>query len=208
VGYGLTEASPGVTQTHPDDPIELRVGTVGVPGADVEVKIVDPRTSREVPRGHEGELITRGYHVMLGYYNMPEETKRAVREGWLHTGDLATMDDAGYIRITGRIKDVIIRAGENIAPHEIEELLITHPSIREVYAYGVPSELFGQQVAVAVQLKEGASLTVEALMNFCRGKIARFKVPEFVDFVSSFPTTPSGKVQRYKLTEAWIARRP
>ncbi len=205
VGYGLTEASPGVSQTRPDDPLDLRVGTVGIAGTDVEVKIVDPVTGDELPRGSEGELITRGYHVMLGYYNMPDETSRAVRGGWLHTGDLATMDARGYIRITGRSKDVIIRGGENVAPREIEELLLTHPAIREAYVYGVPSDLFGQQVAVAVQLRDGALLTADALQDFCRGKLARFKVPEFVDFVSEFPATASGKVQRYKLAETWAA---
>ena len=207
VGYGLTEASPGVTQTRPDDPLDLRVGTVGVAGTDVEVKIVDPVSGDELARGSEGELITRGYHVMLGYYGMPDETNLAVRGGWLHTGDLATMDERGYIRITGRIKDVIIRGGENVAPREIEELLLTHPAIREAYAYGVPSDLFGQEVAVAVQLRDGALLNAGALQDFCRGHLARFKVPEFVEFVSEFPATASGKVQRYKLAEAWVSRR-
>ena len=193
-GYGLTETSPGIAITFTTDSIDDRVGTVGRPLPGVEVKIED------------GELLTRGYHVMLGYYHMPEETKRVMRDGWFHTGDLATIDDRGYIRITGRSKDLIIRAGENISPREIEEVLLTHPAIREAYAFGVPSDFFGQQIAVAVHLKDGASLNAEAVQAFCAGKLARFKTPEFVDFVSFFPTTPSGKVQKYKLAEAWVAR--
>lgn len=194
VAYGLTEASPGVTMSFPSDSVDIRVNTVGCALPDVEVKLVD------------GELVTRGYHVMLGYYNMPEETRRTIRDGWLYTGDLATIDESGSVRITGRSKDLIIRGGENIAPPEIEEILLTHSAIREAYVYGIPCEFFGQRVAVAVQLKNGAALTAESLRNLCSEKLAQFKVPEFVDFVTSFPTTPSGKVQKYKLTEAWLAR--
>jgi acyl-CoA synthetase (AMP-forming)/AMP-acid ligase II len=205
--YGLTEASPGVTEPLAGDTLEHRVGTVGCAlSDDVEVKIVDPVTGADLPRGSEGELITRGYHVMLGYYKMPEETNRAIRDGWLHTGDLATMDEDGYVRITGRSKDLIIRGGENIAPREIEEILLAHPAIREAYVFAVPSDFFGQQAAVAVQLKDGGNLTAKALQDFCKDKMAHFKIPEFVDFVTSFPTTPSGKVQKYKLAEAWVAR--
>lgn len=204
--YGLTEASPGITCSFPTDPLDLRVGTVGSALPDVEVKIVDRSTGAELPRGQEGELITRGYHVMLGYYNMPEQTKHAIRDGWLWTGDLATMDEQGYLRITGRSKDLIIRGGENVAPREIEEILLTHPAVREAYVYGIPCEFFGQRVAVAVQLKDGTTVSADALKQFCSDKIAQFKIPEFVDFVTSFPTTPSGKVQKYKLAEAWVAR--
>jgi fatty-acyl-CoA synthase len=193
-GYGLTETSPGIAITFSDDAIADRVGTVGRPLPGVEVKIVD------------GELLTRGYHVMLGYYNMPDETAHAMRDGWFHTGDLAAIDARGYIQITGRSKDLIIRAGENISPRESEEALSTHPLIREAYAYGVPNDFFGQEVAVAVHLKDGASLTAGALQEFCAGKLARFKIPQYVDFVTAFPTTPSGKVQKYKLAEAWVAR--
>lgn len=206
IAYGLTEASPGVTSTFPDDPVDLRVSTVGTALPDVEVRIVDPVTAAEVPTGQEGELITRGYHVMLGYYKMPEETRRAIRDGWLWTGDLGSIDEHGYVRITGRSKDLIIRGGENVAPREIEEVLLTHPSVREAYVYGVPSEFFGQEVAVAVQLKDGSSLTSDEIQTFCLTRLAEFKVPAFVDFVISFPTTPSGKVQKYKLTEEWVAR--
>ena len=194
VAYGLTEASPGVTCSFPDDPIDVRVETVGRVLPDVEIKLVN------------GELATRGYHVMLGYYNMPEETRRAIRDGWLYTGDLATIDEQGNVRITGRSKDLIIRGGENIAPREIEEVLLTHPAIRDAYVFGVPDDFFGQKVAVAVQLKDGATLATESLRDFCDNKMAHFKVPEFVEFVTSFPTTPSGKVQKYKLAEAWVAR--
>jgi fatty-acyl-CoA synthase len=204
--YGLTEASPGVTGQVVDDTFEHRVATVGRAMPGTELKIVDPATGAELLPGREGELITRGYHVMLGYYKMPEETRRAIRDGWLYTGDLAVMDPDGYIRITGRSKDVIIRGGENIAPREVEEVLLTHPAIRDAYVYGVPDDLFGQQVAVAVQLKEGATLAADELRRFCGERVARFKVPEYVEFVTSFPTTPSGKVQKYKLAEAWVAR--
>jgi fatty-acyl-CoA synthase len=204
--YGLTEASPGVTASMASDSIEHRVETVGCALPDVEVKIVDPAGGVDLPPGREGELVTRGYHVMLGYYKMPEETNKAIREGWLHTGDLATMDTDGYVRITGRSKDLIIRGGENIGPLEIEEVLVSHPAVREAYVFGVPSKFYGQQVAAAVQLKEGASLAAEELQQFSRHRLADFKIPEFVEFVTSFPTTPSGKVQKYKLAEAWGAR--
>ncbi len=204
IAYGLTEASPGVTMTFTDDTLDRRVGTVGRVLPDVEIRVVDPESGQELAQGQEGELITRGYHVMLGYYDMPDQTERAVRDGWLHTGDLATIDEEGYVRITGRSKDLIIRAGENVSPREIEELLLTHSSIQEGYVYGVPDEFFGQKVAAAIRLKEGARLGFDDVAEFCRAQLAHFKVPEYVDFVESFPTTPSGKIQKYKLTELWI----
>ena len=206
IAYGLTEASPVVTMTFPDDPFDLRVGTVGSALPDVDVKIVDPTSGQERAIGEEGELITRGYHVMLGYYGMPEETEQTIRDGWLRTGDLGTIDEDGYVRITGRSKDLIIRGGENISPREIEEILLTHRSVQEAYVYGVPDEFFIQKVAVAVRLKDGESLDVEQFREFCLGQLARFKVPEYVDFVDDFPTTPSGKVQKYKLTQMWVDR--
>ncbi len=204
IAYGLTEASPGVTMTFPDDSLDRRVGTVGTALPDVDVRIVDPSSGDDVPTGQEGELITRGYHVMLGYYNMPEETERAIREGWLHTGDLGSIDENGYVRITGRSKDIIIRGGENISPREIEEILLTHPAIQEAYVYGVPDDFFVQKVAVAVRLRQGQLLDTEQLQTFCAAQLAKFKVPEFVDFVDGFPTTPSGKIQKYKLRQMWV----
>jgi len=141
---------------------------------------------------------------MLGYYNMPEETERAIREGWLYTGDLASIDENGYVRITGRSKDIIIRGGENISPREIEEILLTHPAIQEAYVYGVPDDFFVQKVAVAVRLRQGQLLDTGQLQTFCEGQLAKFKVPEFVDFVDSFPTTPTGKIQKYKLRQMWV----
>ena len=206
IAYGLTEASPVVTMTFPYDPFDLRVGTVGRALPGVEVGIVDPASGQERVTGEEGELITRGYHVMLGYYGMPEETEHTIRDGWLHTGDLGKIDEDGYVRITGRSKDLIIRGGENISPREIEEILLTHPAVQEAYVYGVPDDFFVQKVAVAVRLKDGESLESERLREFCREQLARFKVPEYVDFVDDFPTTPSGKVQKYKLTEMWVDR--
>jgi fatty-acyl-CoA synthase len=204
IAYGLTEASPCVTMTFPDDSLDLRVGTAGTALPDVDVRIVDPASGEDLPVGQEGELITRGYHVMLGYYNMPEETRRAIREGWLYTGDLASIDENGYVRITGRSKDIIIRGGENISPREIEEILLTHAAVQEAYVYGVPDDFFVQKVAVAVRLRSGQSLDAEQLQTFCASQMAKFKVPEFVDFVEGFPTTPSGKIQKYKLAEMWV----
>ncbi len=207
IAYGLTEASPCVTMTFPDDSLDLRVGTAGTALPDVDVRIVDPASGEDLPVGQEGELITRGYHVMLGYYNMPEETRRAIREGWLYTGDLASIDENGYVRITGRSKDIIIRGGENISPREIEEILLTHAAVQEAYVYGVPDDFFVQKVAVAVRLRSGQSLDAEQLQTFCASQMAKFKVPEFVAFVEGFPTTPSGKIQKYKLAEMWAEGR-
>ena len=211
IAYGLTEASPGVTMTFADDSLDRRVGTVGKVLPDVEIRVIDPETGQELSSNQEGELITRGYHVMLGYYDMPDQTARAVRDGWLHTGDLATIDDDGYVRITGRSKDLIIRGGENVSPREIEEHLLTHPSIQEAYVYGVPDDFFGQKVAAAILLKDRKELSFDQVEEFSRSHLAHFKVPEYVDFVESFPTTPSGKVQKYKLTKMWVqahANRP
>ncbi|OQX25520.1 MAG: AMP-binding protein [Desulfobacteraceae bacterium IS3] len=200
--YGQTEASPGITQTRPDDSLELRVGTVGRALPNVEVKIVDPVTNEEVPRGVQGELCTRGYHVMKGYYKMPEATAKAVdKDGWLHTGDLAVMDQNGYCKITGRIKDMIIRGGENVYPREIEEFLYTNPKVKDVQVVGVPSKKYGEEVAAYIQLKAGVTATEEELKEFCKDKIAYHKVPAFFMFVNEYPTTASGKIQKYKLRE-------
>lgn len=200
IAYGLTEASPAITQTTTDDPIEWRVTTVGKPLPHTEVKIVDPTTRKTVPLGDPGELCTRGYLVMKGYYNNPDATRQAIdSDGWLHSGDIATMDENGYCRITGRVKDVIIRGGENIYSREIEELLYTCPGITEVQVIGVPDRKYGEQVVAWVKLKEGAVLSTEDIRNFCKGKIANFKIPRHIKFVDSFPMTVTGKIQKFKM---------
>jgi fatty-acyl-CoA synthase len=207
IAYGQTESSPVITQTRTEDPLELRVSTVGRALPEVEVKIVDPESGEELPPGKQGELCTRGYHVMKGYYKMEDRTREVIdEEGWLHTGDLAVMDENGYVRITGRAKDMIIRGGENIYPREIEEFLYTHPDISDVQVYGVPDEKYGEQVAAAIMKRSGSALTEEDVMEYCRENIARFKVPRYVDFVEEYPMTASGKIQKYKLREAAIER--
>lgn len=205
ITYGQTEASPAITMTTVDDPIELRVASVGkhIPG--VEVKIVDPESGLEVPRGVQGELCARGYNVMKGYYKMPEATHAAIDEaGWLHTGDLATMDEHGYCKITGRVKDMIIRGGENIYPREIEEFLYTNPKVLDVQVVGVPDIKYGEEVLACIRLKEGVAATEEEIKEFCGGKIARYKIPRYVKFVTEYPMTASGKIQKYKLRELGI----
>ncbi|MGD6833999.1 AMP-binding protein [Sutcliffiella halmapala] len=202
IAYGQTEASPVITQTRPDDSIERRVSTVGRALENVEVKIIDPTTGESVPNGVQGELCTRGYLVMKGYYKMEDQTVSAIdSDSWLHTGDLATMDDDGYIQITGRLKDMIIRGGENIYPREIEEFLYTHPKIFDVQIVGVPDEKFGEQVAAFIKVKEGEQLSAEEVKNYCNGKISRFKIPYYVEIVEEYPMTASGKIQKFKLKE-------
>ena len=203
--YGQTEASPGITQTRTEDPIELRVATVGkaLPGA--EVKIVDIETGETLPPGKQGELCARGYMVMKGYYKMPEETAKVIDlEGWLHTGDLAIMDEHGYCKITGRIKQMIIRGGENIYPREIEEFLYTNPKISDVQVYGVPDRIYGEQVMAAIILKGGMEMTEEEVKAFCQDRIANYKIPLYIRFVDSFPMTASGKIQKFKMREMAI----
>ena len=200
--YGQTEASPGITQTRPSDSLKRRVSTVGRALPNIEVKIVDPDTGNTVPNGVQGELCTRGYHVMKGYYKNPEATQKAVdAEGWLHTGDLAIMDEHGYCKITGRIKDMIIRGGENIYPREIEEFLYTNDKIKDVQVVGVPSRKYGEELAAFIQLKEGVTATDEEMRAFCKDKIAFHKIPAFFFFIDEYPTTASGKIQKYKLRE-------
>ncbi len=207
IAYGQTESSPVITQTRTDDPIERRVSTVGRALPNVEVKIVGVESGEPVGPGEQGELCTRGYHVMEGYYKMPDKTREVIDdEGWLHTGDLATIDEDGYVRITGRAKDMIIRGGENVYPREIEEFLYTHPAISDVQVYGVPDERYGEQVAAAVKVKRGETLTVGEIQDYCRRNIARYKVPKYVDFVEEYPMTASGKIQKYKLREAFVER--
>lgn len=200
--YGLTEASPGITQTARDDSIANRTQTVGRVLPEMEVKIVDPVTRQEVGVNESGELCVRGYNVMKGYWNNPEATRRTIADdGWLSTGDQATMDADGYVRITGRIKDIIIRGGENISPKEVEDLLRQHESVADACVYAITSEFFGEEVAAAVRLKAGATTTEEELRNFCQGKVARFKIPKSVRFVNDFPMTASGKIQKFRLRE-------
>ena len=206
IAYGLTEASPVITQTRYDDSLERRVSTVGRPLAHTEVKIVDPKTGEIVPRGVNGELCTRGYLVMNGYYNDPESTRAAIDEdGWLHSGDVATMDEHGYVRITGRIKEMIIRGGENIYPREIEEFLHTCPEIADVQVIGIPSEKYGEEVMAWIKLTPGAELTEDGVKAFCKGKISNYKIPRYIRFVDSFPMTVSGKVQKFRMQQMAIA---
>jgi fatty-acyl-CoA synthase len=203
--YGQTESSPGITQTRTEDPIELRVATVGRALPDAEVKIVDIETGETLPPGKQGELCARGYMVMKGYYKMPEETAKVIdSDNWLHTGDLAVMDENGYCKITGRIKQMIIRGGENIYPREIEEFLYTHPKVSDVQIYGVPDRKYGEQVMAAVIPKKGETITEEEIKGFCQGKIANYKIPKYVKFVDSYPMTASGKIQKFKLREMAI----
>lgn len=202
IAYGQTESSPVITQTRPNDTIEQRVSSVGRVLPHVEAKIVDPASGEELPIGEQGELCTRGVHVMKGYYNMPEQTAKAIdNEGWLHTGDLATMDEDGYYKITGRLKDMIIRGGENVYPREIEEFLYQHPKVLDVQVVGVPDEVYGEQVLACIKIKEGETLTVEEVKEFCSGKIARYKIPHYVQIVDEYPMTASGKIQKFRLRE-------
>jgi fatty-acyl-CoA synthase len=205
IAYGQTESSPVITQTRTDDAIELRVSTVGRALPDVEVKIVDIETGETLPPGKQGELCTRGYLVMKGYYKMPEETAKAIdKDNWLHTGDLAIMDENGYCKITGRIKNMIIRGGENIYPREIEEFLYTHPKVSDIQVYGVPDRKYGEQVMAAIILKKGVEMTEEEVKEFCHGRIANYKIPKYVKFVDGYPMTASGKIQKFKLRDMAI----
>jgi fatty-acyl-CoA synthase len=202
IAYGLTEASPVVTMTDINDNMVRRTQTVGKPLSGAEVKIVDPATDEPSPPGEAGELWVRGYLVMKGYYKKPEATKEAITaDGWLRTGDLASQDADGYIKIRGRKKEMMIRGGENIYPREIEEFLRSHPKISDVAVYGVPHRKFGEEVAAAIRLKQGESATPEEITAFCKGQIASFKVPRYIQFVTDFPQTASGKLQKYKLQE-------
>jgi fatty-acyl-CoA synthase len=200
--YGLTETSPVMTQTRVDDDITRRVATVGRAMPAVEVRIVDPQTNQPVPPGVTGEVCCRGYNVMKGYYNMPEATAQTIdADGWLHSGDLGVMDKDGYLAITGRIKDMIIRGGENVYPREIEEFLYTMEGVSDVQVVGVPSRKYGEEVGAFIIPKPGFSLTPEEVKDFCRGRIARYKIPKYIAFVESCPMTASGKIQKYKLRE-------
>ncbi|MDP2955045.1 MAG: AMP-binding protein [Longimicrobiales bacterium] len=205
IAYGLTEASPVITQTLADDPVAIRVGTVGRPIPGVEVRVVDPDSGRVLADGEQGELQARGHAVMLGYFNMPEATAEAILEGgWLRTGDLAVRDADGNYRITGRIKDMIIRGGENVYPREIEEFLYTHPAVESAQAVGVPDARFGEEVCVWIKLRRGARVSAEEIRAFCKERLAYFKVPRYVKFVDDFPLTVTGKVQKFRIREMAI----
>jgi len=211
IAYGMTESSPGITMTPRNSSIAQRSQTVGPVLPELDVKIINPLTGESLARGERGELCCRGYNVMKGYYNNPEATRAAIdEEGWLHTGDEATLDEDGCFRITGRIKDIIIRGGENIAPKEVEDRLREHPSVADAYVYGVADPFFGEAVAAAVRLKPGRSTATEeehlgtkpeTLIAWCAEALAKFKVPRYIRFVEAFPMTASGKVQKYKLRQ-------
>ena len=206
IAYGMTETSPVSCQTRPDDDTERRVSTVGRVHPHVEVKIVNPDTGLVLPRGEPGEMCTRGYSVMLGYWDEPAKTAEAIDAGrWMHTGDLAVMDNAGYLNIVGRIKDMVIRGGENVYPREVEEFLYTHPAIADVQVIGVPDEKYGEELCAWVKVRPGTELTAEDVRAFCAGKIAHYKIPRYVHLTQDFPMTVTGKVQKFKMREASIA---
>lgn len=202
IAYGQTESSPVITQTKTDDPIEKRVSSVGKPHPAVEVKIIDPLTGEDTPTGVPGELCTRGYLVMKGYYKNEQATKTAIDpNGWLHTGDIAVVDEEGYIDITGRIKDMVIRGGENIYPKEVEEFLYQHPKVQDVQVVGVPDPKYGEELMAWVILKSGEQITSDELKEYCKGKISYHKIPKYIEFIESYPMTASGKIQKFLLRE-------
>ena len=205
IAYGMTEVSPVATQTLRDDPVDLRVSTVGVAHPHVEIKIVDPELGETVAPGESGEFCTRGYSVMQGYWNEPERTADAIdSEGWMHSGDLAVMDSDGYVKIVGRLKDMIIRGGENVYPREIEEYLFTHPDVVDAQVVGVPDARFGEQIMAWIQKRDGSNLSEDDVVDYCKGRIAHFKVPRYIRFTSEFPMTVTGKIQKYRLREQAI----
>ena len=205
IGYGMTETSPVSTQTSPDDPLEKRVGSVGRVHPHVQIKVIDAASGATVARNAPGELCTKGYSVMLGYWNEPQMTAEAIdADGWMHSGDLAVMDDQGYVSIVGRIKDMIIRGGENIYPREVEEFLYTHPDIVDVQVVGVPDQKYGEELVAWVHLRDGTTMTRDDLAAFCAGRIAHFKIPRYVHVTDDFPMTVTGKIQKYRMREISI----
>ena len=202
IAYGMTETSPVSTQTRVGAPLDKQVGTVGQVHPHVQIKILDPQTGQVVPVGERGELCTRGYSVMLGYWDDDAATRAAIDAArWMHTGDLATMDDEGYLNIVGRIKDMIIRGGENVYPREIEEFLYSHPKVQDVQVIGVPDEKYGEEIMAWVKLREGQAVTEDEIRDYCRGQIAHYKIPRYVRFVDAFPMTVTGKVQKFLMRE-------
>lgn len=207
IAFGQTECAPVMTMTRRDDPVQLRVSTVGRLLPDIEGKIIDPDSGKDLPFGVQGEIVTRSECVMKGYYKMAQATKEAIdQDGWLHTGDLGEVDKNGYFKVTGRIKDMIIRGGENIYPREIEEFLYKHPKIENVQVIGIPDSKYGEQVLAAIQLKNGHSPEADEFAEFCKGKIARHKIPKYWEFVDSYPMTASGKIQKYKMKEIFAKK--
>jgi len=205
IAYGMTETSPVSTQTRHNAPIEKRVSTVGRVVPHTEVKIIDPETGQVVPIGTSGELCTRGYCVMLGYWNDEEKTRNAIDASrWMHTGDLATMDEEGYVNIVGRIKDMVIRGGENVYPREIEEFLYSHPKISDVQVIGVPDQKYGEEIMAWVKLKEGENMDPEEVKTYCKGQIAHFKIPRYIKFTEDFPMTVTGKIRKVEMREVSI----
>ncbi|RWZ60371.1 AMP-binding protein [Halobacillus fulvus] len=203
IAYGQTESSPVITQTKADDPIELRVKSVGRAHPNVEVKVIDPATGEEAEPGMPGELCTRGYLVMKGYYKNEEATSTAIDpEGWLHTGDIAVMDEEGYVEITGRMKDMIIRGGENVYPREIEEFLYEHPDILDVQIVGIPDQKYGEEIMAWIIPKDGRSLSEQDVREFCEGRISKHKIPRYIEFTDEYPMTASGKIQKFRLRES------
>ena len=203
--YGAVEASPATTMSKTTDSVERRVNTVGAAIFGVECRIVDPETNQPVPDGVDGEFVARGYNIMKGYYKMPEATAAAIdSEGWLHTGDLARRDPDGYYKITGRIKDMIIRGGENIYPKEIEDFLYTHPKVQDVQVIGVPDKQYGEEIMACIVLKEGETSTEEEMKDYVLSHMAKHKTPRYVTFVDGFPMNAAGKILKYKMREAAV----
>ena len=206
IAYGMTETSPVSTQNRTDDTFEQKVGTVGRVGPHLEIKVVDPVTGETLPRGEAGEFCTKGYSVMLGYWEQPDKTNEVLVDGWMHTGDIAVMDESGYVQITGRIKDMVIRGGENVYPREIEEFLYTHPDILDAQVVGVPDEKYGEELCAWIRLRDGAEpLDAEAVRAFATGKLAHYKIPRYVMVVDEFPMTVTGKVRKVEMREKTVA---
>jgi fatty-acyl-CoA synthase len=204
--YGMTETSPVSTQTRTDDSFEHKVGTVGRVGPHLEIKVVDPVSGETLPRGEPGEFCTKGYSVMLGYWEQPDKTDEVLQDGWMHTGDIAVMGEDGYVEITGRIKDMVIRGGENIYPREIEEFLYTHPDIVDAQVIGVPDEKYGEELCAWIRMREGAEpLSAEAVREFATGKLAHYKIPRYVQIVDEFPMTVTGKVRKVEMRDKSVA---
>jgi fatty-acyl-CoA synthase len=205
--YGMTETSPVSTQNRTDDTFEQKTQTVGRVGPHIEIKIVDPATGETVPRGTPGEFLTKGYSVMLGYWEQPDKTAEAIEDGWMHTGDLGVMREDGYVSITGRIKDMVIRGGENVYPREIEEFLYTHPDVLDAQVIGVPDEKYGEELCAWIRMRDGAEpLTAESLREFCTGKLAHYKIPRYVEIVDEFPMTVTGKIRKVQMREETTRR--